>query len=77
MSTQSFISYGCACGKEFSGEENKIKFLIKLHHKKCKFPMAKVAPEEVIINHCMSHPKSNIKINGPVHNTELNIIGSM
>jgi hypothetical protein len=76
MSTLHFISYGCKCGKSFQGEENKINFIIKLHHKKCKFKMIKDSTP-VIMDHCVSHPKSNIKINGTAYNTEMNIIGSM
>jgi len=51
------MSYNCECGKHFTGEYKKCKMLIKLHHKLCKF---KMHPEEapVIINTCLSHPKS-------------------
>lgn len=76
MSTQYYISYGCECGKSFQGETNKIKFIIKLHHKKCKFKMVEESTP-VYIQHCVSHPKANIKINGTAKNTEMNIIGSL
>lgn len=76
MSSLNFLSYGCECGKSFQGEENKIKFIIKLHHKKCKFPMSKESAP-VIMDQYITRPKSNIKITGNAKNTEMNIIGSM
>jgi hypothetical protein len=30
------LSYGCECGKEFSGETKRVEMLLRLHYKKCK-----------------------------------------
>lgn len=31
------LQYGCECGKQFSGQPNRVNMILRLHYKKCKF----------------------------------------
>ena len=42
------FQYGCACGKEFSGEPKRVELLLKLHYKNCKCPRSVDAQMDAI-----------------------------
>jgi len=43
------LQYGCACGKEFSGDPKRVELLLRLHYKKCKCPKSKETTSEKIL----------------------------
>jgi hypothetical protein len=49
MSQKTISYYTCECGKKFSGEINKNRLMIKLHHKRCTKPTI-LEPPPVIVN---------------------------
>jgi len=51
------MTYNCDCGKIFSGEYNKIKTLIRMHHKRCACPHKDIA-NVVEFNLNKSNPKA-------------------
>jgi hypothetical protein len=67
MSQKTISFYTCECGKKFSGEYNKNKMMIKLHHKRCdKTPAAETPP--VVVNFDVLNPKSHIRVDGITDN---------
>ena len=63
MSQNTFSYYTCGCGKKFSGEYNKNKMIIKLHHKVCDKPKPAELPP-VVVNFDVLNPKSHIRVSG-------------
>lgn len=60
--TETF-QYGCKCSKTFAGEPNKIKQLLRLHYKICKYPKS-IDSAPIQINTSGSYPHSTQKVVG-------------
>jgi hypothetical protein len=69
MSQKTISYYTCECGKKFSGEINKNRLMIKLHHKRCTKPTI-LEPPPVIVNFDVLHPKAHIRVDGETNNQQ-------